>query len=183
MKQRIRVVVVDDQNISRGFFLMYVRASTRYVLAASLRTAQEAIEYADSHEAELLMKEHKTTWIQGIIPEDDAEAWYELNQPLLEIHIDADKAEAEGYDAIDQILVRGAECLIYSPPQFGSKVIEELWPCIGYLQDLVSDGLLTQAEYEAAAANAQEIPWLNLLTFCGFTNQPEDGSSLNEFDK
>lgn len=34
---------------------MYVRASTRYVLAASLRTAQEAVEYADSHEADLLI--------------------------------------------------------------------------------------------------------------------------------
>ena len=55
MKTPIRVVVVDDQNISRGFFEMYVRASTRYVLAASLRTAQEAIAYADNHEAELLI--------------------------------------------------------------------------------------------------------------------------------
>ena len=55
MKTPIRVVVVDDQYISRGFFEMYVRASTRYVLAASLRTAQEAVEYADSHEADLLI--------------------------------------------------------------------------------------------------------------------------------
>ena len=55
MKEPIRVVVVDDQYISRGFFEMYVRASTRYVLAASLRTAQEAVEYADSHEADLLI--------------------------------------------------------------------------------------------------------------------------------
>ncbi|MBQ1317426.1 MAG: response regulator transcription factor [Lachnospiraceae bacterium] len=34
---------------------MYVRASTRYVLAASLRSAQEAVDYADSHEADLLI--------------------------------------------------------------------------------------------------------------------------------
>ena len=45
MNDRIRVVVADDQNISRGFFEMYVRASTRYELAASLRTAQEAVDY------------------------------------------------------------------------------------------------------------------------------------------
>lgn len=55
MNKRIRVVVADDQNISRGFFEMYVRASTRYELAASLRTAQEAVAYADSHEADLLI--------------------------------------------------------------------------------------------------------------------------------
>ena len=55
MKDRIRVVVADDQNISRGFFEMYIRASTRYELAASLRTAQEAVAYADSHEADLLI--------------------------------------------------------------------------------------------------------------------------------
>ena len=48
MNDRIRVVVADDQNISRGFFEMYVRASTRYELAASLRTAQEAIDYLDN---------------------------------------------------------------------------------------------------------------------------------------
>ena len=47
MKDRIRVVVADDQNISRGFFEMYVRASTRYELAASLRTAEEAVVFLD----------------------------------------------------------------------------------------------------------------------------------------
>ncbi|MBQ9824119.1 MAG: response regulator transcription factor, partial [Solobacterium sp.] len=55
MNDRIRVVVVDDQKISRGFFEMYVRAFTRYELAASLRTAQEAIDYTDAHEADLLI--------------------------------------------------------------------------------------------------------------------------------
>ncbi len=55
MSERIRVVVADDQNISRGFFEMYVRASERYELAASLRTAEEAAEYLDDHEAELLI--------------------------------------------------------------------------------------------------------------------------------
>lgn len=55
VNNRIRVVVADDQNISRGFFEMYVRASTRYELAASFRTAQEAADYADGHEADLLI--------------------------------------------------------------------------------------------------------------------------------
>ncbi len=55
MGDKIRVVVADDQNISRGFFEMYVRASVNYVLAAGLRTAQEAVRYLDEHEADLLI--------------------------------------------------------------------------------------------------------------------------------
>ena len=55
MNEKIRVVVADDQNISRGFFEMYVRASTRYELAAALRTAREAVDYADTHPVELLI--------------------------------------------------------------------------------------------------------------------------------
>ena len=55
MNEKIRVVVADDQNISRGFFEMYVRASNRYELTASLRTAQEAVDYVDAHETDLLI--------------------------------------------------------------------------------------------------------------------------------
>ena len=55
MSDRIRVVVADDQNISRGFFEMYVRASNRYELSASLRTAQEAVDYVDAHDTGLLI--------------------------------------------------------------------------------------------------------------------------------
>ena len=55
MNDRIRVVVVDDQNISRGFFEMYVRATNRYELTASFRTAQEAMDYVDEHEADLMI--------------------------------------------------------------------------------------------------------------------------------
>lgn len=55
MQERTRVVVADDQNISRGFFEMYVRASSRYELAAALRSAQEAVDYLEEHEAELLI--------------------------------------------------------------------------------------------------------------------------------
>ncbi len=55
MNDRIRVVVVDDQNVSRGFFEMYVRTSTCYELSASLRTARAAVDYADCHEIDLLI--------------------------------------------------------------------------------------------------------------------------------
>ena len=55
MSDRIRVVVADDQNISRGFFEMYVRAAIRYELLAGLRTATDAAAYVDSHETDLLI--------------------------------------------------------------------------------------------------------------------------------
>ena len=55
MNERVRVVVVDDQNISRGFFEMYVRAANRYELLAGLRTAQEAVYYVNEHETDLLI--------------------------------------------------------------------------------------------------------------------------------
>ena len=52
---KARVVVADDQNISRGFFEMYVRASADYELVAGLRTAQAAIDYVDDHDVDLLI--------------------------------------------------------------------------------------------------------------------------------
>lgn len=55
MSERIRVVVADDQNISRAFFEMYVRADARYQLLAALRTAQETIDYVDVQETDLVI--------------------------------------------------------------------------------------------------------------------------------
>ena len=55
MGEKIRVVVADDQNISRGFFEMYVRAAPRYELLAGLRTAEEAVRYVDEHKTDLLI--------------------------------------------------------------------------------------------------------------------------------
>ncbi len=50
----VRVIVCDDQNISRGFFEMYVRAAAGFELIAGLRTAREAVDYLKEHEADLL---------------------------------------------------------------------------------------------------------------------------------
>ena len=52
---KARVLVVDDQNISRGFFEMYVRASSDYELVAGLRTAQSAMDFVDKNEVDLLI--------------------------------------------------------------------------------------------------------------------------------
>ena len=55
MNASVRVVVADDQNISRGFFEMFVRAANGYTLEAGLRTAWEAVAYADAHDFDLLI--------------------------------------------------------------------------------------------------------------------------------
>lgn len=55
MNSITRVVIADDQNISRGFFEMYIRAAAGYELEASLRTAQDAVSYLSEHEADLLI--------------------------------------------------------------------------------------------------------------------------------
>lgn len=55
MNRITRVVIADDQNISRGFFEMYVRATVGYELAAGLRTAKEAVDYLAEHDADLLI--------------------------------------------------------------------------------------------------------------------------------
>ena len=55
MSDRFKVVVADDQNISRGFFEMYVRASKCYELEASLRTAEEAVDFVKRHEVDLVI--------------------------------------------------------------------------------------------------------------------------------
>lgn len=55
LSNKTRVIVADDQNISRGFFEMYIRAAAGYELEASLRTAKEAVDYLTEHDADLLI--------------------------------------------------------------------------------------------------------------------------------
>ena len=55
LSEPIRVVVADDQNISRAFFEMYVRADARYQLLAALRSAQEAVSYVETHDVDLVI--------------------------------------------------------------------------------------------------------------------------------
>lgn len=52
---KTRVVVVDDQNISRGFFEMYVRAASGYELTAGLRSAQESLGFIEKNKPDLII--------------------------------------------------------------------------------------------------------------------------------
>ena len=55
MGRRIKVAVVDDQNVARGFFEMHVRASVNYELAGSLPAAEHAVTFCDTHKVDLLV--------------------------------------------------------------------------------------------------------------------------------
>ncbi len=52
---RNRVVIADDQYVARGFFEMYVKMSVDFELAASLATAEQAVEYCRNHPVELVI--------------------------------------------------------------------------------------------------------------------------------
>ena len=63
---KVKVVVVDDQNISRGFFEMYVRASRDYELVASLRTAQSSLDYVDKNKTDLVIMDVEMPVLDGV---------------------------------------------------------------------------------------------------------------------
>ena len=55
LSERVRVAVVDDQYLARGFFEGLVRMSNRYELAASLSGAEQAVAFCDEHPVDLLV--------------------------------------------------------------------------------------------------------------------------------
>ena len=55
MNEKIKVVVVDDQNVARGFFEMHIKTSVRYELVRSLPAADMALEYLEQHPVDLVI--------------------------------------------------------------------------------------------------------------------------------
>lgn len=55
MNDHIKVIVVDDQNISRGFFEMYVMSSKNYELVGSLRYAKDVVDFVEKHDVDLVI--------------------------------------------------------------------------------------------------------------------------------
>ena len=111
---------------------------------------------------------HKTVFLQGVVSQEEAEQWLRQDLPVLVIHF-PEALEAEPYDPINKIVICGAESLLFYPNQ-GDELIEEHWPCLGYLQELTKSGDISEESYEKALSQAKEVPWLNLLTYCGFTD-------------
>ena len=52
---KVKVLIVDDQNIARGFFEMHVRASVNYVLVQSLPAAELAVGWCDENPVDLIV--------------------------------------------------------------------------------------------------------------------------------
>jgi DNA-binding NarL/FixJ family response regulator len=55
MSEKIKVVIADDQYVARGFFEMYLKMSPDYELAASVATAEQAVNYCRRNPADLVI--------------------------------------------------------------------------------------------------------------------------------
>ena len=90
--ERVRVVVVDDQYLARGFFEGLVRMSERYELAASLSTAEQAISWCLDHQADLVILDvMMKTGLDGLTCARSIKA----NNPEIKIILTTSTAEAE----------------------------------------------------------------------------------------
>ena len=49
------VVIADDQIVARGYMEMHIRSDPRFVLEASFPTAQEALDWCQTHHPDLLI--------------------------------------------------------------------------------------------------------------------------------
>ena len=114
----VRVIVCDDQNISRGFFEMYVRAAAGYELIAGLRTAREAVEYLDEHEADLLILD---VMMQDGIDGLSAAAIIKQAHPQLKIILTTSAAETGWEDKAREI---GVESFWYK--EYDEHGIQEI---------------------------------------------------------
>jgi len=114
----VRVIVCDDQNISRGFFEMYVRAAAGFDLIAGLRTAREAVDYLKEHEADLLILD---VMMQDGIDGLSAAALIKKEHPQLKIILTTSAAET-GWE--DKARAIGVESFWYK--EYDEHGIQEI---------------------------------------------------------
>ena len=55
VSEKPKVVIADDQYVARGFFEMYVKMSADYELAASLATAEQAVNFCRNNDVDLVI--------------------------------------------------------------------------------------------------------------------------------
>ena len=102
LHERVRVVVVDDQYMARGFFEGLVRMSERYALAASLCTAEQAVSWCLDHPADLVnMDVMMRTGMDGLTCARSIKA----NNPGVKIILATSMAEAEWIEKARQAQV------------------------------------------------------------------------------
>ena len=62
MSERYKVLVVDDLYIARSFFEIHVELTTRYELAASLASAEQAVAWCMEHPVDLVIMDVMMTY-------------------------------------------------------------------------------------------------------------------------
>ena len=102
LSRRVRIVVVDDQYLARGFFEGLVRMSERYELAASLASAEQAVSWCLDNPADLvIMDVMMKTGMDGLTCARSIKA----SCPAVKIILTTSTAEAEWIDKARRAMV------------------------------------------------------------------------------
>ena len=95
LEKKIKVVVVDDQYVSRSFFEIQVQMSKGYALAASLSGAEQAIAFCMAHPVDLVIMDVMMKY--GLDGLTCAKAIHH-NNPGIKIILTTSSAEAQWID-------------------------------------------------------------------------------------
>ena len=99
-QQKIKVIVVDDQNVARGFFEMHIRTSIRYDLVRSLPAAELAVTYCDQNPVDLVIMDVMMRYgMDGL----EAAEIIKKNHPKIRIILVTSMAEASWEQRARQI--------------------------------------------------------------------------------
>ena len=95
MSEKIKVLVVDDQFVARGFFEMHVQMATRYELVASLPNAEQAVAYCHEHPVDLVIMDVMMKYgLDGLTCAKSIK----LNDPKIKVILTTSTAEARWID-------------------------------------------------------------------------------------
>ena len=99
-QQKIKVIVVDDQNVARAFFEMHIRTSIRYDLVRSLPAAELAVTYCDQNPVDLVIMDVMMRYgMDGL----EAAEIIKKNHPKIRIILVTSMAEASWEQRARQI--------------------------------------------------------------------------------
>ena len=111
MKEKYKIVVVDDYRISRTFFEMMVQSNERYELAKSFSNAQDAVAYCREEPVDLvIMDVMMRMGIDGLTAAGQIKAY----DPGIMIILATSTAESSWEDRAREIGVESFWCKEYS---------------------------------------------------------------------
>ena len=95
MSEKARVLVVDDQYVSRGFFELQVKMSNGYELVEALASAEKAVGYCRDHPVDLVIMDVMMKYgLDGLT----CAKMIKKNQPRIRILLTTSTAEARWID-------------------------------------------------------------------------------------